>query len=222
MDAPLIYELRTPKQIDSAKTYPALLVMHGMGSNEQNMLSLVNGLEEHFFIFSIRGPLNQSPGYAYFTIQGYGKPYKEVFDQAVTKLTSFIEYAYKKYPLDLSQIYLLGFSQGAILSMTLALILGERIKGVVALSGYIPGFVKEKYDIKPVDRTSLFISHGDMDQVLPYEWCVANSEYFQSLGTKVTFKTYHEGHSVSMQNLKDFKEWLLDLLEKDSNKDLSR
>jgi phospholipase/carboxylesterase len=178
------------------------------------MLSLINGLEEHFFIFSIRGSLKQSPGYAYFTIQGYGKPHKEVFDQAVTKLTSFIEYASKQYPLNLSQLYLLGFSQGAILSMTLALILGDRIKGVVALSGYIPGFVKEEYEIKPVDKTSLFISHGDMDQVLPYDWGVANSEYFKSLGAKVTFKTYHEGHAVSMQNMKDFTEWFLDLSAK--------
>jgi phospholipase/carboxylesterase len=214
LNSPIIYELRQPKQIDPSKTYPALFVMHGIGSNEQNMLSLVNGLEEQFFIFSIRGQLEQAPGFAYFTIEGYGKPHRDIFDQAINKLTSFIDYASEQYPIDLSHLYLLGFSQGAILSMTLGLTLGERIKGIIALSGYIPGFVKDEYSLKPVNQMSLFISHGEMDQVLPFEWGLANNEYFQGLGATVTFKTYQEGHTVSLQNLQDYMKWLLDSLDK--------
>ncbi|MCM3691226.1 alpha/beta hydrolase [Neobacillus niacini] len=209
MSAPMFYELRRPKEIKPDKNYPALFIMHGIGSNEQNMLSLVNGLEENFYIFSIRGHLSQPPGYAYFTIQGYGKPHREVFDEGVSKLTSFIDYVCEQYPLDTAQLYLLGFSQGAILAMTLGLTLGSKIKGIVALSGYIPAFVKEEYPIKSVDEVSLFISHGEMDQVLPFEWGVANNEYFRQLGAKVTFNTYPEGHSVSLQNLQDFTNWLL-------------
>jgi len=214
MNSPMTYEIRQPKEVDPNKTYPALFVMHGMGSNEQNMLSLVNGLEEEFYIFSIRGHLGQPPGFAFFTIEGYGKPHREVFDQAVTKLTNFIDYASEQYPIDSSQLYLLGFSQGAILSMTLGLALGERIKGIVALSGYIPGFVRDEYNVKSVKHMSLFISHGEMDQVLPFEWGVANNEYFQGLGATVTFKTYQEGHTVSLQNHNDYREWLLDSVEK--------
>ncbi|MED1951977.1 esterase [Brevibacillus centrosporus] len=214
MNAPMIYELQRPKTIDPNKKYPALFVMHGIGSNEQNMLSLVHGMEEQFFIFSIRGHLPQPPGYAFFTIQGYGKPHREVFDQAIGKLTSFIEYATEQYPVEQSQLYLLGFSQGAILSLTLGLTLGDRIKGIVALSGYIPGFVKEEYGKQSVDHMSLFISHGEMDQVLPYEWGVANHEYYQGLGASVTFKSYQDGHTVSIQNLHDFQQWLLASLTK--------
>jgi phospholipase/carboxylesterase len=210
----MIYELRRPKNMDPEKTYPALFIMHGIGSNEQNMLSLVEGLEEQFFIFSIRGHLAHPPGFAYFTIQGYGKPHREIFDQAIKKLTTFIDFATEQYPLDLSKLYLMGFSQGAILSMTLGLTLGNRIKGIIALSGYIPGFVKEEYNIKSVNQMSLFISHGELDQVLPYEWGVANDEYFKELGATVTFKSYQVGHTVSMQNLQDYLNWLQDSLGK--------
>jgi phospholipase/carboxylesterase len=209
MNAPMIYELRRPKEINPDKKYPALFIMHGIGSNEQNMLSLVNGLEEQFYIFSIRGHLSQPPGFAYFTIQGYGNPHREVFDEGVSKLTSFIDYACEQYPLDKSHLYLLGFSQGAILAMTLGLTLGSKIKGIVALSGYIPAFVKEEYKVKPVDEVSVFISHGEMDQVLPFEWGIANEEYFRGLGAKVAFQTYPEGHTVSLRNLQDFTNWLL-------------
>ncbi|MCL6572941.1 MAG: esterase [Bacillus sp. (in: Bacteria)] len=214
MNSPMIYELRKPTQIDPEKTYPALFIMHGIGSNEQNMLSLVDGLDDQFYIFSIRGHLSQPPGFAYFTIQGYGKPHREVFDDGISKLTTFIDYACVDYPLDESRMYLLGFSQGAILAMTLGLSLGNRIKGIVALSGYIPGFVKEEYNLKPVEQLSAFISHGEMDQVLPFDWGVANNDYFRKLGATVTFQTYQEGHTVSLQNQQDFMKWLQEDLKK--------
>lgn len=213
MNAPMIYDLRKPKHVDPNKAYPALFLIHGIGSNEQNMFPLVEGLEEQFYIFSIRGPLAQPPGFAYFTIEAYGKPHRDVFDQSVSQLTDFIDYASEQYSLNRSQLYLLGFSQGAILSMSLALTLGNRIKGIVALSGYIPKIVTEDYDIKSVDELSAFISHGEMDQILPYEWGVEAQEYFKQLGANVSFHSYKEGHTVSLQNQQDFKKWLLDRLE---------
>ena len=209
MNAPMVYELRQPKEIQPGKTYPALFLMHGMGSNEQDMLSLFEEIED-FYIFSIRGPLSQPPGYAYFTIQGFGKPHREVFDEAVNCLTEFIDYAYEQYSLDKNRLFLLGFSQGAILAMTLGLTLGSRVKGIVALSGYIPQFVREEYDIQPVDQLSLFISHGEMDQALPFEWGRDNAQFFKKLGASVTFHTYVAGHTISLENHQDFMKWLLD------------
>lgn len=215
----MIYELRKPKQLDPNKRYPALFLMHGIGSNEQNMLSLVDGLEDSFYIFSIRGHLTQPPGYAYFTIQGYGKPNRDVFDDAVNNLTGFIDYACTEYPVDHNNVYLLGFSQGAILSMTLGLTLGNRIKGIVALSGYIPAFVKEEYKIKSVDNLALFISHGEFDQIFPADWGKANNDLFHLLGADVTFKTYPEGHTISQTNYQDFTKWLLNQLEMNEKKE---
>jgi phospholipase/carboxylesterase len=213
METEMIYELRRPKNMIPGEKYPALFVMHGIGSNEQNMLSVVNGLEDSFFIFSVRGHLSQGPGFAYFTIQGYGKPHREVFDDGITRLANFIDYASSNYPIDPERLYLLGFSQGAIVSMTLALTLGN-IKGVVALSGYIPQFVKEEYMINPGKQLSVFVSHGEYYQVLPYEWGKENSEYFTKLGVPVTFKSYPEGHAVSEENLRDFQAWILNDIEK--------
>lgn len=213
METEMIYELRRPKNMIPGKKYPALFVMHGIGSNEQNMLSLVNGLEDTFFIFSVRGHLTQGPGFAYFTIEGYGKPHREVFDDGIKRLANFIEHASINYEIDPEQLYLMGFSQGAIVSMTLALTLGK-IKGVVALSGYIPQFVKEEYTINPGNQLSVFISHGEYDQVLPFEWGKENVDFFTRLGVPVTFSTYPEGHTVSEQNLQDFQSWILNELKR--------
>ncbi|WP_438823939.1 alpha/beta hydrolase [Bacillus sp. JJ1566] len=217
LNSPFTFELRNPSTIDPDKKYPALFLMHGMGSNEQDLLSLVRGLEESFYIFSIRGPLVQPPGYAFFTIEGYGKPHREVFDQSIGQLENFLEYASKNYPIDQENIYLLGFSQGAIVSMTLGLALGDRIKGIVALSGYIPGFVKEEYDIQSVENLSIFISHGEHDPVLPYQWGVESKKFFEQQGANVSFHSYPEAHTVSLQNYRDFTEWITNNLKNGGN-----
>lgn len=204
----MIFELHQPKNVESGKKYPALFVMHGMGSNEKNMWPLVEGLEDSFYIFSMRGSLSLGSGYAFFTIKEFGNPHREIFDETIKQITNFIDYASKTFPVDLNNLYLLGFSQGAILSMSLGLTLGNKIKGIVALSGYIPRFVKEEYDIKPGEHLSVFVSHGDMDQVLPYQWGKENVAYFEEQGIPVVFKTYHTVHTVTQENLQDFQAWI--------------
>lgn len=214
MNAPMVYECSKPKIVDPNKRYPALFLIHGKGSNERNMFDIVHGLEEEFYIFSIRGHIPQRPGYSFFTFKIYGHPDREGFDQGINLLESFIAYAAEQYPIDHSHLYLLGFSQGAVASMTLALTMGENIKGIVALSGYIPKFVKDEYELKPVNNVSVFISHGEDDQVLPYQWGDSAQEYFKEKGAPVTFHSYQAGHTVSLENQLDFKMWLLDDLQK--------
>ncbi len=209
MNAPMFYELKRPKSIIPTKKYPALFMIHGRGSNERNMFDVVDGLEEDFFIFSIRGHIPQPPGYSFFTFKVYGQPDRQGFDEGIMLITSFVDYALEQYPIDENYLYFLGFSQGAVMSMTLALTLGHNIKGIVALSGYIPQFVLEEYDRKPVDGLSVFISHGENDPILPYQWGVAAQEYFNHMHAAVSFYSYQEGHTVSLENRKDFKLWLL-------------
>lgn len=141
MDTEFFYELRSPTNFEPNEQYPSIILMHGMGSNEQNMLSLVSDMDKEVFVISVREQLEQSPGYAYFTIQVYGKPHRDVFDDIVNKLEDFIDNLMNKYPIDKQEMYLMGFSQGAILSMTLVLKLGNRINWIIALSGYIPSLV---------------------------------------------------------------------------------
>ncbi|AXI08876.1 esterase [Oceanobacillus zhaokaii] len=207
MSASLVYELRKPTEIEEGKSYPALYLIHGMGSNEQDLLQLVQGLEETYFIFSVRGPIVQPPGYAFFTMEEFGKPHRDVFDQATTKLTAFIDYSCEEYPIDQKQLYLMGFSQGAILSMSLGLILDNKIKGIAALSGYIPDFIKQENDNKDLQGLSIFISHGEQDPVLPFDWAPPSEQFFKKNGADVEFKQYDTGHTVSQQNYQDLRAW---------------
>ncbi|WCK52333.1 alpha/beta hydrolase-fold protein [Aneurinibacillus sp. Ricciae_BoGa-3] len=208
MKSPLPYKILLPAKIEEEKKYPVIFVMHGIGSNEENVLSLVQELRDDFILIGIRGPLNQGNGFAYFTIQGYGNPHRDIFDESIAKLEKFIDYAAQTYPIDENHQYLLGFSQGAILSMTLALTMGNKIKGIVALNGYVPQFVKEEYRIKRIDDVSIYISHGEFDPIFPLQIGKENKDFFTERSQNVRFTTYPVGHEVSHENQKDFVKWV--------------
>lgn len=206
MKSPFTFKHSAPKM--TSKKMPALFLLHGMGSNEEDLPQLVKSFEETHHIFSLRGPIVHNPGYAFFTIAEIGKPDRDVFDKVITFIQSFINEAIAEYDLDPNNITLLGFSQGAILSQTLALTMGNAINKVVALSGYIPAFVKEEYSKRPVDHLNIFISHGDYDYVIPSQWGVESRDYLEGLGANVTFKTYGDGHGVTPENHEDLVEFL--------------
>ncbi len=201
------YDIRLPHPYSPEKKYPVIFALHGIGSNEKNMMRLLEGLDD-FIVIGIRGDLSQGSGYAYYHLKSIGNPHRELFDQSIRQLESFVHYATDKYAVDPDRRYLLGFSQGAILSMSLALVMGEQIKGIVALNGYIPSFVKSEYTLQSVKNMSVFISHGEYDQVIPRQMGDANHEYFSQASDHVTYKIYASAHEVPVDNIRDFTDWL--------------
>lgn len=201
MKSPYTFKYTAP--LTTAEKQPALFLLHGMGSNEEDLPQLVKSFEETHHIFSLRGPILSNPGYAYFTIEEIGKPHREVFDKVLHATQLFIQEAIEEYQLDPTRICVLGFSQGAIIAQSLALTMGNTITSVVALSSYIPDFVKDDYKKLPVDHLNIFISHGDYDYVIPSQWGAESKDYFTEQGANVTFKTYSDGHGITAENHQD-------------------
>ncbi|MCR2807375.1 alpha/beta hydrolase [Paenibacillus soyae] len=203
------YDIQYPPHMDPEKKYPVVFMLHGKGSNEQNMLNLAAPLNEEFIIVGIRGNLRLGNGYQYYDLISLGNPVRAMFDDAVGQLDAFIRYATDRYPIDPAKRYVLGFSQGAILSMTLALTMGDQLRGIVALNGYVPGFVKTEYDLKDVSQVAMFVSHGQFDTVFPIRIGHETAAYLETLSPRsLMFNIYETDHGVSGENQKDFANWL--------------
>ncbi|NOV02281.1 alpha/beta hydrolase [Paenibacillus planticolens] len=202
------YDVHLPANIAPDKKYPVVFTLHGKGSNEQNMFGLVAPLQDDFIIIGIRGNLPLGAGYQYYDLKSLGNPIREMFDQVVEQLSAFIHDATAKYPIDPGKRYLLGFSQGAILSMTLALTMGDQLKGIVAMNGYVPEFVKTEYPLHSVKDVSVFISHGEFDSVFPVRIGHETAAYFKEQTPSMTFKLYPTDHGVSQENQHDILNWL--------------
>lgn len=208
MQSPFAYSIHIPPAIAPDQRYPVIFALHGIGYSEQDILSVVADLEEEFILIAVRGHLSYNQGYAYYTLKEYGKPDRDTFDESLEMLQVFMEYATNKYPVSADNRYLLGFSQGAILSMSLALLLGNSIKGIVAMNGYIPAFVKDEFEVKSIDRLSIFLSDGEFDDIFPVSIGKENYVYLNSRAKSVCYKTYPAGHEICEENGRDIVAWL--------------
>ena len=114
-----------------------------------------------------------------------------------------------KYSVEKDRTFLLGFSQGTILSMAVALNYPEKVQKVIALSGYVnqellPNTLKSK-DLSQLD---FYVSHGSVDQVIPVEWAKKTPGFLNQLGVKNCYQEYPVGHGVAPQNFYDLNDWI--------------
>jgi len=210
---PLHYIVREPKKV--LESNPAIVLLHGYGSNEEDLFSFAPELPEDYYIISVRAPHSLMHGsYAWFSIN---------FDANATKfsdlgqaresrdlIVSFLEEITLKYPINKNNINLIGFSQGAILSYAIALSYPEKINKVIALSGYLnQEIIVEGFDKLDHSKLKMYVSHGTVDQVIPIDWANKAPAFLANRNIDVTYKEYPIGHGVSPQNFYDFKNWLL-------------
>ena len=193
---------------------PLLLLLHGYGSNEEDLFSFATELPDDSYVISVRAPYDLQPyGHAWYAIH-FDADENKFSDnvqakQSVEIIASFIDEIVKQYPIDTENVTLIGFSQGAILSYATALTYPEKISKVVALSGYFnQEILPEIIDTKAISHLKFFVSHGSVDQVIPVDWARKAKPALENLGLEVEYQEYPIGHGVSPKNFYDFKNWL--------------
>ena len=208
----LEYVVRNPKI--PAKNSPLLILLHGYGSNEQDLFSFASELPDELLIISARAPITLSPGsYSWYTISfdtNDGK-FSDTDEAIVSRdiIAQFIDEVKETYDVDTNKTFLLGFSQGTILSYSVALNYPEKVQHVIALSGHINlDLLNKEHRIQNFSNLDFFISHGSVDQVIPVEWAQNAAPYLNELSIKNSYKEYMVGHGVAPQNFHDFKNWI--------------
>lgn len=193
---------------------PLIILLHGYGSNEEDLFSFAPELPKEYYVISVRAPFDLQPyGHAWYAIHFDADENKfsdnDQAKESVKLIANFIDEMVKEYPIDTENINLIGFSQGAILSYATALTYPEKISKVVALSGYFnQEIVPEVIDTKAISHLKFFVSHGSVDQVIPVEWARKAKPALENLGLEVEYQEYPIGHGVSPKNFFDFKNWL--------------
>ncbi|EMY62756.1 alpha/beta hydrolase [Leptospira terpstrae] len=211
MEKPLEYLIRKPKV--SVEKPPLLLLLHGVGSNEEDLFSLTNYLPDSMLIVSVRGPLTLGrDSYGWYEVlftTGQPKINLEQERESRKLLLEFLDYLKLNYQFDESKVWIGGFSQGAIMSYSIGLLHPERIKGIIALSGRLLEENKTIVDAtEKVLNKRIFISHGTNDRVLSVEYARSVKGYLESIGIHPHYKEYEEGHSINREMLKDLIQWL--------------
>lgn len=205
----LHYLVREPKV--KSKKRKGIILLHGLGSNEKDLFGLTSHLPEDFVVVSARGPYSLGgENYAWYNVNfSTGKPVFNAGQEAQSRelIMKFIEQVKQQYKLD--EVYLGGFSQGAIMSYSIGLTHPKSVRGIVILSGRllteIQPLVKPGKDLT---KLRVFVSHGTQDQMLGITYARDARKFLQQLQVELNYKEYVIAHQISPEVLTDLRKWL--------------
>jgi phospholipase/carboxylesterase len=130
---------------------------------------------------------------------------QEVSSRALIK--QFVAQVKQKYILD--EIYLGGFSQGAIMSYSVGLNNPEEINGIIALSGRMLEQTQQSVTrSEALAQLRIFIAHGTHDGTLPVHYARQAQAFLQTLHVPLTYHEYNIGHQVNGEVIQDLISWL--------------
>jgi len=193
-----------------------LVLLHGVGGNERNLLAITDALDPRFAVVSVRGPLQVSPdGFAFFQVHFNPEPVPNA-DQAEASRVALIEFlpqVVREHGFDPAQIFLLGFSQGAIIGASVTLSSPDLIAGLVMLSGRILPEARPTFaPPEQLQHANVFVAHGIHDPKLGIHHSRASRALLTDLNVKLTYREYDMTHEITGAELADVNAWLFERL----------
>ena len=206
----LAFRLRQPLP---TRPNACVVLLHGVGSSETSLAELAAAIPSDTLVVLPRGPVQFAPGqfgwfHVAFTAQGPSINAAEAESSRLT-LIRFVEQLQSTYGIAPQNTLIAGFSQGGILSASLALSAPERVGGFALLSGRIlPELKAQLASTQRFTHLRAFIGHGEYDSKLPKAWAQLADQWLVELGVKHETHFYPIDHGISADMQTDFLEWL--------------
>lgn len=208
---------RKPENTSANTRSPLLVLLHGYGSNEHDLMGLAPYLDSRFHIVSARAVLTLGPGmYAWYHLSGMPGsliPDTETRVQSLETLQKFLPQLISQVDADPDHVYLLGFSQGCVMSLSLGLTLPDVVAGVVGISGYLDPDILTKIDPTKFSTLDAITMHGTYDDVIPVAQGQASRDALQQLPFKsYAYHEYPIAHSIHPDGLMLAQNWFAERL----------
>jgi phospholipase/carboxylesterase len=192
---------------------PLVLLLHGIGADEHDLLPLARFLDPRCQVVSLRAPRDYVVGHAWFPVDfrpdGSVVPDAAAARETLADLQEWLAAAPARLGTDPARTFLLGFSQGAMMSLGLLLTMPERLAGVAALSGrFAPGLFAATAPPEAIARVPLLVAHGLHDDVLPIVHGRGVRDAFAGRIADFTYRELPIGHEISPAELDLVSGWL--------------
>jgi phospholipase/carboxylesterase len=209
--------IKSRKNLDTKP--PLVLMLHGYGSNEQDLISLAPDLDARCVFISLRAPIALDyGGNAWFEIEflenGIRVLSKANAEKSRRLISQFTDEAITRYGVNPKQIFLMGFSQGAGMSYATGLTEPEKFAGIIAMSGRFPR--EEEMIVRKTDavkKMPVCVVHGLYDDVLPIDEGRLSETRLKELGIAPDYQEYPMAHQVSEESLRYVAKWLTHQLD---------
>lgn len=206
----LAYRVRQPQPAAPTR---CVVLLHGVGGNETNLLDLSDGLPDDTLVAFVRGPLQLGPGqHAWFRVTFTTNGPQIVPQEAEHSrqlLITFLQRLGAQHGIGPGRVVIAGFSQGGILSASVALSAPETVAGFAVLSGRILPELEPRI-ASPAQLAHLhaFIGHGTADSKLPVQWAERADTLLATLGVQHALRLYPVDHGISAAMHRDFVDWV--------------
>ena len=182
-----------------------LLILHGTGGNEDDLLSVGRMLDPESALLSPRGKVLENGAPRFFRRLREGVFDEEDLIQRAHELADFVAAVIQQDKLDAANIVAVGYSNGANIASAMMLLRPEILRGAVLLRGQTP-LVPEK--LPDLSGKSVFLSSGKLDPIVDAENAAALAQMLRDAGADVTHKILPSGHELTRVDIDEAREWL--------------
>lgn len=202
------------KSDDSVNKSPSIFFLHGFGSNMQDLYGLSSLFPIEWTCISLQAsiPVQETDGWAWadLNFENLSKlPNPDQMKRHQEMVIASIRMSIEELDLDIERVNLLGFSQGASLSIYSGLMNSEVFNTLTALCGFFP--VEEALDEvkgKNISSMKLFMGNGIQDPVVSMELADKSFKNLSELGINPVFKKYNSEHTISNECMQDVLSFL--------------
>ncbi len=211
--APLHTAVREPR-IAGPGPPPLLVMLHGYGSDEADLLGLADFLDPRLRVLSFRAPIPlDMGGYAWFPLEIAGEGLAGDYDQAertLAQLAGHLDAVLHEHGHGGGETLVLGFSQGGAMALELLLARPRAVTGVAFLSGL---WAKQRMPADPGVRAAVkgkpvLQTHGIGDPLIPLADARATRGLLEELEVDLTWREYAMGHQIDEDCLRDLIDWI--------------
>lgn len=208
-----LYALHRPAQPRTGEQPWLLVLMHGVGSNEQDLMGLAPAVPARFHVLSLRAPFVLGPGaYAWFGFEVLpdGERRIDEAQEAESRrlVADTVQMAAQQLQVPATRVVVGGFSQGGIMSLTQLITQPDSLRGALVLHSRLLKSVEPLADASALVGKALWVSHGAQDAVIATASAAHIRERAQAWGLQLAGADYPGGHEIREQELDDAMDWL--------------
>jgi len=186
---------------------PTLLLLHGTGGDENDLLPIGRMLDERAALLSPRGKVLEHGMPRFFRRLAEGVFDHEDLVNRTHELAQFVEHAVSEYDLDPRRVFAVGFSNGANIAASLLLLHPDLLAGAILLRAMVPFEPETPPDLSGIP---VYLAAGRSDTMVPPENTERLAGLLQEAGAEVTLDWQPGGHGVGPAEIQAARSWLTD------------
>jgi phospholipase/carboxylesterase len=185
-----------------------LLLLHGTGGNERDLIPLGRELDPNSSLLSPRGKILENGMPRFFRRLAEGVFDLEDLKTRTNELADFVAAAVGHYKIATDDIVGVGYSNGANIAASMLLLRPEIMHAAILFRAMLP-LVPDK--LPDLSSVRIWIGAGDQDPIIPTSETQRLVDLLRSAGADVTIRVFHAGHSLTNGEIEIVKQWLTNL-----------